>query len=106
MVAKPLYDLMHKDNSFEGNLALAQRKDPKIVELCKNLESREDKYFELRNGIVYKKEDDLLLFYVPQDMEKSVLFRYHDNMGHIMNTFIHAVSVSPMPHLKERSKVI
>lgn len=71
------------DNSFERNLAVAQKCDNNIVALTRELELREDKLFELRNGVVYRKRNNILLFYVPQDMERNVLFRYHNELGHV-----------------------
>ena len=41
----------------------------------KKLENAKYKNFELRNGVVYKKIRDRLLFYVPIEMEKN--FKYY-----------------------------
>lgn len=60
-----------KDNSFEKNLALAQTKDGKIEAIAKRLERSEEKFFEARNGVVFRKRKDNLLFYVPIAMEKT-----------------------------------
>lgn len=61
--------LVLENNSFELNVASSQNKDPHIVAIRKNLESREDKYFEMRNGLVYRRRKQNLCFYVPRDME-------------------------------------
>ena len=37
----------------------------------------------MRNGLVYRKKNNDLLFYVPQSMENNILFKYHDQMGHL-----------------------
>lgn len=37
----------------------------------------------MRNGLLYRKKNDRLLFYVSQSMEKNVLFKYHDQLGHM-----------------------
>lgn len=69
-------------NSFELNLSLAQSQDLEILKLKKNLEFKEDHYYEMRNGILYRKHGNDLLFYVPQSMERNLIFRYHDEIGH------------------------
>ena len=78
--------LIIEDNPFEWNLSVLQSKDPKIKEIISKLEIMEDSQYELRNGIeklVYKKHGENLLFLIPQQMEKHVLFRYHNEMGHV-----------------------
>jgi len=37
----------------------------------------------MRSGLVYRKKNSDLFFYVPEAMEKNVLFKYHDQMGHL-----------------------
>ena len=40
--------------------------------------------FEMRNGVIYRKsKDGVLLFCVPEDMENHVLYKYHDEIGHV-----------------------
>lgn len=71
-------------NSFETNLIIAQAKDEKIQNIKKLLEENEHKLYEMRNGIVFRKTNDgRLLFCVPQKMEDHVLYKYHDQLGHI-----------------------
>lgn len=79
------HNIIHviEDNSMELNLAIKQGKDAKIVEIKKLLEESESSRFEMRNGIIYRKKDDRLLFYVPESMQSSVIRRYHDDMGHL-----------------------
>lgn len=36
----------------------------------------------MRNGIVYRKRDEKLLFYVPSAMEQEILHKYHNDFGH------------------------
>ena len=72
-----------EDNPFEYNLAMCQSQDAKIKDLADKLEKTEDKFFEMRNSIVFRKKGDALLFYVPENMVNNVLFRYHDQMGHL-----------------------
>lgn len=37
----------------------------------------------MRNGIIFRKHNNNLLFYVPQVMEFQVLYKYHDQLGHL-----------------------
>jgi len=59
------------------------RSDSKIVEIRNKLEQSEDKFFEMRNGLVYRKYGNKLLFYVPQQIERNVLYKYHDELSHL-----------------------
>lgn len=45
-----------EDNTLESNLAISQNLDDKIKELRVKLENSEDKFFEMRNGLVYRKK--------------------------------------------------
>lgn len=36
----------------------------------------------MRNGLVYRKKDSGILFYIPKSMEFTILHKYHDEMGH------------------------
>lgn len=74
--------LIVEDNPLELELALSQNRDPKIRELRGKLEESQDKQYEMRNGLVYRKKDSELRFYVPEKMEGHVLRKYHDEMGH------------------------
>ena len=38
----------------------------------------------MRNGVVYRKLKDCLLFHVPLEMGKNVIFKYHDELGHFI----------------------
>jgi len=53
------------------------------MRIAKDLESREHPLYELRNGLVYRKNKDRLLFYVPSEMQDHVIRASHDDMGHI-----------------------
>jgi len=79
----PCEILVIEDNSFELNLALSQNKDSKLCELREELQRTNKSHFELRNGIIFKKHGEDLLFYIPQAMESHVLYKYHDQMGHL-----------------------
>lgn len=73
-----------EDNSIETNLLYAQSKDEEICKIRDKLEKFEDGKYELRNGIVYRKinNGESLVFCVPKLMEKNIIFKYHDEMGH------------------------
>lgn len=70
-------------NTLEENLIICQNRDENIKNVRKQLESAESSYYEMRNGVVYKKKDGNLFFYVPESMEGHVLYKYHDELGHI-----------------------
>jgi len=74
--------LVVEDNPFEWNLMIVQSKDPKIKNIAEKLEKSNDPRYELREGLVYKKQGDQLLFVVPEKMESHVLYWYHNEMGH------------------------
>lgn len=72
-----------EDNSFEYNLTVYQSQSSKIKEIRDKLTVQEDPLYELRNGLVYRKSGDRILFYAPENMENNIMVRYHDGMGHI-----------------------
>ena len=61
-----------QENPFEANLMIAQNLDVEMNKVKLQLEKAENKYFEMRNGVVYRKMKDRLLFCVPSEMEKSI----------------------------------
>lgn len=63
---------MIEDNPLEHSMVIAQGQDPLIKEIKNKLEHAEDAKFEMRNGIVYQKEQGHVLFYVPANMESNV----------------------------------
>lgn len=64
-------------------MSFVQSQDEKIKELSRRLERSESSFLEIRDGVMYRKRGDSLFFYIPQSMEKNVLFKYHDQMGHL-----------------------
>lgn len=71
-------------NSFERTLSIQQDRDVDIVNIRNKLEKSEDKFFELRDGLVYRKDKEKkLLFYVPTSMESNVIRTCHDDIGHV-----------------------
>lgn len=56
--------LVLEANSFERTLSIQQDRDKDIVKIRNELETSENKLFELRNGLVYRKNDkEKLLFF-------------------------------------------
>lgn len=96
--------LVIEDNSLELNLALAQSRDDKLKELKKELQKADDAYFEMRNGIIFRKHNNNLLFYVPQAMESHILFKYHDQLGYlgIEKTMYTIIESYWFPNMKQK----
>jgi hypothetical protein len=99
--------LVVETTSFEDNLLICQSKDLKIQKIKEDLEKNQHKFFEMRNGVVYRKtNDDRLLFFVPEDMENHVLHKYHNELAHIgRDKMIDAISRSYwFKNIKEKCK--
>jgi len=96
--------LVIEDNPFEWNLMVLQSKDAEIKQIAIKLETTEDSQYELRNGLVYKKQGNKLLFLVPVAMEQHVLFRYHNEMGHVgINKMMENIRTTYwFPNIKEK----
>lgn len=75
--------LVIEDNPLEYNLSICQSEDITIKGLRDNLEKTEDKYYEMRDGLIYRKHKNDLLFYVPAVMEDAIIRKYHEEMGHL-----------------------
>lgn len=63
------------ENSVERNL------DDEIVKICDRLQLGEDKHYELSNGLVYRKVNDRLLFYVPKCMQENIIRVCNEQVG-------------------------
>jgi len=72
-----------EDNSFDRNLALCQSDDPKIAKIQAELQRSENKLFEMRNGLIYRKRQGQILFYVPSMLESNIIYKYHNEMSHV-----------------------
>lgn len=71
-------------NTFEQTLALCQSQDSTIRKIRDSLEKCDVPYFELCEGLVYRKDrSKKLLFYVPCSMETNVIRTCHDDLGHV-----------------------
>lgn len=74
--------LVVEPNTFEFELAVCLKQDSIIKELRTYLETKQDKMYEMRNGIVYRKKNKQILFFVPRAMEQDLLYKYHNDFGH------------------------
>lgn len=71
------------------------------------LEKTEDKFFELRYSLVYRKDKDKkLLFYVSASMESSVIRTCHDDIGHVSPDKVikNICQIYWFPQMKEKVK--
>lgn len=75
--------LVISDDPFEIALASAQQNDAIIKDIVSKLEKSESSLYELNNGLVYRKNKDNLLFYVPGNMESRIIQTHHDNLCHV-----------------------
>jgi len=64
-------------------LALRQNTDDDIIKIRDELLTEDSKLFELRNGLVYRKENKNVKFYVPKSMESNVIRTCHDDIAHV-----------------------
>lgn len=96
--------LIITENSFERNLELLQDLDEDICKIRQKLEQDEDKFFELNNGLVYRKQNDRLLFYVPKSMEDNVIRASHEEVAHqgTDKTLEYLKRVYWLPNLKQK----
>lgn len=67
---------------LEKELQFKQLQDPKINLIANKLESKDDKEFELIDGLIFKKGAEKSLFLVPDSMTTNIIRIYHDNMAH------------------------
>lgn len=98
--------MLIQDNTFEFNLSVCQANDPTIKVIRTRLEKEHDPFYEMRNGIVYRKKDDKLLFFVPAAMEQEVLHKYHNNFRHfgIDKTYAVLLEMYWFPKMKKKIK--
>jgi len=75
--------LVLESNTFEQTLAVRQTTDDEIVHIKNELLTSDNKFYELRNGLVYRKENKHIRFYVPKSMENNVIRTCHDDLAHV-----------------------
>jgi len=71
--------LVIEENTFEDNLVICQNRNERLKKIKRKNEETE--LYEMRNGVIYKKVKDKLLFYVPEAMEKHVSYKYPNELG-------------------------
>jgi len=69
--------LVLEGNTFEQTLSIRQDQDQTICKIRDQLEKREDKLYELRDGLVYRKINKHRL------LENNVIRTCHDDLGHV-----------------------
>lgn len=67
---------------LERELEFRQLADPKIKEIAKELELKDDVRFKLIDGLVYKQDNGRSKFVVPETMLFALLRAHHDEMAH------------------------
>lgn len=76
--------LVLEGSTFERTLSICQDRDEEILKIRDKLEKSDVKYYELRDGLVYRKnKNKKLLFYVPRSMESNIIRTCHDDIGHV-----------------------
>jgi len=76
--------LILEGSTFERTLSICQDRDDEILKIREKLEKGDVKHYELRDGLVYRKDKSKKLsFYVPRTMESNVIRTCHDDIGHV-----------------------
>lgn len=71
-----------KQSLFEDSLYVAQIQDENLSSLKMLVQDGKLSGYEVRDNLLYKKDGDRLLLYIPENMEQSVIYRFHDSLGH------------------------
>ncbi|XP_018377468.1 PREDICTED: LOW QUALITY PROTEIN: uncharacterized protein K02A2.6-like [Trachymyrmex cornetzi] len=99
--------LVLEGSTFERTLSICQDRDKEILKIRDKLEKNDVKHYELRDGLVYRKDKNKkLLFYVPQSMESNVIRTCHDDIGHVgIDKVVENVAkVYWFPNMREKVK--
>ncbi|KAF0762032.1 Integrase catalytic domain-containing protein [Aphis craccivora] len=77
--------LIIEEYTFYQTLAIKQWCGPEVSEtqVLEFLEPSEHKQYELRNGLVYRKYNGHLLFYMTVDLCSNVIRKCNDNMIYV-----------------------
>lgn len=69
---------------IDFQLRATQSRDPIILELKQKLSNAEDKLYEMKDGIIFRKNPrNQLLMYVPSEMESNLIRHIHEKIGHL-----------------------
>lgn len=69
--------------TIEDKLIISQTKDTFLKDLMCKLEKKTDKFFEIKSGVIYRKQNGKLLFVVPESMQSNIIRASHDDFGHV-----------------------
>ena len=76
--------LVLEANTLNQNLSVRQNHDTEITKIQERLGKSEDKFFELCDGLVYRKTNNNdLLFYVPELIVANMIRTCYGDLGHI-----------------------
>lgn len=75
--------LIYNNISIGDEILYKQLADPKIKKIAADLEHRDNKYFSLLDGLVFRKFQDKQLFVVPENMINNIIRIHHDEIGHV-----------------------
>lgn len=99
--------LVLEGSTFERTLSVCQDRDDEILKIREKLEKGDLKCYELRDGLVYRKDKNKkLLFYVPRSMESNVIRTCHDDIGHVGVDKVvgNIIKVYWFPNMREKVK--
>lgn len=98
--------LVLESNTFERTLSICQDRYEEIFNIRSKLEKKDVKWYELRDGLVYRKnKNKKLLFYVPSSMEANVIKTCHDDLGHVgVGKVINIAKIYWFPRMREKVK--
>lgn len=68
---------------IDFQLCAAQARDKEISELMSKLENGTVNGYDMVNGVIYRKINDALRFFVPKSMEMEVIREIHEKLGHL-----------------------
>jgi len=75
--------MMMNSITVKDELMYKQLMDPKLKEIATELEIKDNKYFSLIDGLVFRNHKDKALFVIPENMINSIIRIYHDDIGHV-----------------------
>lgn len=90
---------------IDFQLCAAQARDGEVSGLKTKLEQGEVKGYDIVNGVVYKKVNEDLRFFVPKDMEIEVIRNIHEKLGHlgVDKCYLKIKDLYWFPNMKEKN---